>query len=164
RRRIAALRRYLSRLGIDTWSKTDPAALGVKVPKTVRERFQGFENVFERYGAELYVCARVPPDPTVARHVVRAFLDLYAYKRGWQVLQASRSEYEQFQGELRKELFVQPAPAEVFQLLNTRRFVVLQGPPGTGKTRMADEIRTQFFGGRGMTVQFHPAVTYEDFV
>jgi 5-methylcytosine-specific restriction protein B len=29
---------------------------------------------------------------------------------------------------------------------------------------MADEIRRQFFGGRGLTVQFHPAVTYEDFV
>lgn len=29
---------------------------------------------------------------------------------------------------------------------------------------MADEIRRRFFDGRGMTVQFHPAVTYEDFV
>ncbi len=164
RRRIAALRRYLSRLGVDAWSKTDPAALGVKVPKTARERFPGFEKVFERYGAELYVCARVTTDLAVARDVVRAFLDLYAYERGWQVMQSARVEYEQFHGELRKELFVQPTPSEVFELLKTRRFVVLQGPPGTGKTRMADEIRRQFFSGRGMTVQFHPAVTYEDFV
>jgi hypothetical protein len=52
----------------------------------------------------------------------------------------------------------------VHELLKTRRFVVLQGPPDTGKTRMADDIRRQFFGARGMTVQFHPAVTYEDFV
>jgi 5-methylcytosine-specific restriction protein B len=164
RRRIAALRRYLSRLGVDAWSKTDPAALGVKVPKTARERFPGFEKVFERYGAELYVCARVTTDLVVARDVVRAFLDLYAYERGWQVMQSAKVEYEQFHGGLRKELFVQPTPSEVFELLKSRRFVVLQGPPGTGKTRMADEIRRQFFSGRGMTVQFHPAVTYEDFV
>lgn len=164
RRRIAALRRYLTRLGVDAWSKPDPAALGVKVPKTVRERFPGFEKVFDRYGAELYVCAHVPTEPVAAREVVRAFLDLYAYERGWQVMQAAKAEYEQFHAELRSELFVQPTPTEVYELLKARRFVVLQGPPGTGKTRMADDIRRQFFGGRGMTVQFHPAVTYEDFI
>jgi 5-methylcytosine-specific restriction protein B len=29
---------------------------------------------------------------------------------------------------------------------------------------MAGELRQRFFGGCGLTVQFHPAVTYEDFV
>src|SRR5438477_3465010 len=29
---------------------------------------------------------------------------------------------------------------------------------------MAEEVRNKFFGGHGMTIQFHPAVTYEDFV
>jgi 5-methylcytosine-specific restriction protein B len=164
RRRIAALRRYLTRRGIEAWSKPDPAALGVKVPKTVRERFSGFERVFERYGAELYICARVPSDPVVARDVVRAFVDLYAYERGWQVMKAAEAEYDSFHAALRSELFVAPTPAEVHDLLRKRRFVVLQGPPGTGKTRLADEVRRSFFGGTGMTVQFHPAVTYEDFV
>ena len=54
--------------------------------------------------------------------------------------------------------------ASVNELLRERRFVILQGPPGTGKTRMADQVRREFFGSRGRTVQFHPAVTYEDFV
>jgi 5-methylcytosine-specific restriction enzyme B len=164
RRRIAALRRYLTRRGIEAWSKPDPTALGVKVPRTVRERFRGFDKVFERYGAELYVCAHVPDDPTPARDVVKAFLDLYAYERNWQVLQSAKTEYDQFLSGLRSELFLQPTPTEVHDLLKKRHFVVLQGPPGTGKTRMADDIRRQFFGGRGRTVQFHPAVTYEDFV
>jgi 5-methylcytosine-specific restriction protein B len=164
RRRIAALRRYLTRRGIEAWSKPDPAALGVKVPKTVRERFAGFERVFDRYGAELYICARVPTDPLEARNVVRAFLDLYAYERSWQIMKAAEDEYDEFHAALRSELFLQPTIDGVHQLLRKRRFVVLQGPPGTGKTRMADEIRRQCFGGRGMTVQFHPAVTYEDFV
>jgi 5-methylcytosine-specific restriction enzyme B len=136
----------------------------MKVPKTVRERFPGFDKVFERYGAEIYVCALVPPVSPLAREVVRAFLDLYAYERGWQPMHAAKAEYEQFHAHLRSQLFDQPTPAEVYELLRRRRFVILQGPPGTGKTRMADEILRQFFHGRGMTVQFHPAVTYEDFV
>ena len=136
----------------------------MKVPKTVRERFPGFEKVFERYGAEIYACALVPPEAASARDVVRAFLDLYAYERGWQIMQAARIEFEQFQAHLRSQLFEQPTLREVHRLLRTRRFVVLQGPPGTGKTRMANELLRQFFPGRGMTVQFHPAVTYEDFV
>jgi 5-methylcytosine-specific restriction protein B len=164
RRRIAALRRYLTRRGIDAWSKPDPAELGIRVPKTARERFPGFEHVFDRYGAELYICAGVPTDVTRAREVVRAFLDLYAYERGWQVMSAAKDEYEQFHAELRSELFEQPNPGHVHELLKARHFVILQGPPGTGKTRMADTIRRQFFGERYMLVQFHPAVTYEDFV
>jgi 5-methylcytosine-specific restriction enzyme B len=164
KRRIAALRRFLTKRGIDSWSKPDPAALGTKVPKTVRERFPGFENVFERYGAELYICARVPSDPSEARAVVGAFLDLYAYERGWEVLKSAKPEFDAFHELLRSELFVQPSVESIGTLLNKRRFVILQGPPGTGKTRMAEEVRRVSFAGRGMTIQFHPAVAYEDFV
>jgi 5-methylcytosine-specific restriction protein B len=164
RRRTVALRRYLTGRGIDVWSKPDPAALAVRVPKTVRERFPGFERVFDRYGAEIYLCALVPRESDAARDVVRAFFDLYAYERGWQVMQAAKEEYQHLHSKLRSQLFEQPTPSEVHELLKARRFVILQGPPGTGKTRMADEIRRQYFRGHGMTVQFHPAVTYEDFI
>jgi 5-methylcytosine-specific restriction protein B len=134
------------------------------VPKTARDKYPGFEHVFKRYGAELYACAVVPRELDAARVVVQAFLDLYAFERGWQVMKAYEPEYDAFHAKLRDDIFAVPSIAEVHQLLRSRRFVVLQGPPGTGKTRMADEIRRQFFGGRGLTVQFHPAVTYEDFV
>jgi 5-methylcytosine-specific restriction protein B len=56
------------------------------------------------------------------------------------------------------------APDEVHRLLLERRFVVLQGPPGTGKTRLACLISDRFFEGSVTPIQFHPAVTYEDFV
>jgi 5-methylcytosine-specific restriction protein B len=151
-------------MGVDTWVKHDPSALGSSVPKTARDKYPGFEHVFKRYGSELYACAVVPRDIDKARAVVQAFLDLYAFERGWQVMKAAESEYDAFHAKLRDDIFAAPSADEVHQLLLTRRFVVLQGPPGTGKTRMADEIRRQFFGGRGLTVQFHPAVTYEDFV
>ena len=164
RRRVIALRRYLARLGVDTWVKHDPSALGAQVPKTARDKYPGFEHVFKRYGAELYACAVVPKDLEKARAVVQAFIDLYAFERGWQVMKAYEAEYDAFHAKLSDDMFAAPSMEQVNELLRARRFVVLQGPPGTGKTRMADEMRRRFFGGRGLTVQFHPAVTYEDFV
>ena len=164
RRRVTALRRYLANIGVETWVKHDPSALGATVPKTTRDKYPGFEHVFKRYGAELYACAVVPRESAKARQVVGAFLDLYAFERGWQIMKAFESEYNAFHGALSDYLFPIPTIDEVHQLLRARRFVVLQGPPGTGKTRMADAIRDKFFDRRGMTVQFHPAVTYEDFV
>jgi 5-methylcytosine-specific restriction enzyme B len=165
RRRIGALRRYLARLGVEAWTKPDPSALGTVVPKAVRERFPGFEKTFARYGREMYCNAVVPKnDPMVGRKVVQAFLDLYAYERNWQVLKAAESEYTEVLGALRADLFVSPSPDSVDELLRRRRFVVLQGPPGTGKTRLARKVLNEHFRGHGMTVQFHPAVTYEDFV
>ena len=164
RRRVAALRRYLARHGSGAWTKPDPSALGVAVPKTVRARFPDFEAVFKRYGAELYAAALVPVDAEGARRVVQAFLDLYAYERGWQPLAAHRSEFDELHAALREDLFPRVGADHVHGLLRERRFVILQGPPGTGKTRLADEIRKSRFDGRGLTVQFHPAVTYEDFV
>ena len=65
---------------------------------------------------------------------------------------------------LRNAVFPAVTAATVNELLRERRFVVLQGPPGTGKTRMAETVRREFFKDRGRTVQFHPAITYEDFV
>lgn len=164
RRRIAALRRYLAKKGVAAWTKPDPSALGVAVPKVARDRFPGFEKAFQRYGHEMYCIAHVPPEGALGRVVVQAFLDLYAYERGWQVLKTFETEYDTFHSELRGDLFPAIGAQEVDALLRERRFVVLQGPPGTGKTRLAEEVRTRFFDNRGMTVQFHPAVTYEDFV
>jgi len=152
-------------MGVEAWTKPDPAAIGVAVPKTVRDRFPGFERVFQRYGKEMYCNAIVPQDDeSKAQRVVQAYFDLYAHERGWQVLQEYRDEFDVLIGSLRNDLFPSTSPEALDALLRRRRFVVLQGPPGTGKTRLADELRRRFFRDHGMTVQFHPAVTYEDFV
>ena len=164
RRRVASLRRRLTRRGLDVWTKPDPAALGVEIPASVTSRFQPFENALKRYGRELYCLAQVPGDPEDARATLQAFLDLYAFERGWQPLAAHKSGFERFQAELRSDLFPRATATDIHQLLLSRRFVILQGPPGTGKTRLADEVKALGFKGHGMTVQFHPAVTYEDFI
>src|SRR5579871_6440169 len=121
RRRIAALRSVLSKGGIEAWSKPDPAALGVAIPKVTQDRFPGFQKTFQRYGHEMYCIAKVPSDPEKARVVVAAFLDLYAYERNWQVLKAAESEAEALQSSLREGLFPAVDPVEVHRLLRRSR-------------------------------------------
>lgn len=164
RRRVVALRRYLARLGIDAWTKPDPASLTTSVPLGVQRQFDGFEDTFRRYGSVIYCMAKVPTDPALARQVVQAFFDLYAFERGWQVLAQCQLEFTEYIDALRSELFQIPTAASVNELLRLRHFVVLEGPPGTGKTRMALDIRKHYFDSHGSVVQFHPAVTYEDFM
>jgi 5-methylcytosine-specific restriction protein B len=164
RRRVRALRRYLLDQGVWMWVKPDPTALGVPVPDFVRRRLSGFDGALRKYGGELYAIAEVPADPERARVVVQAFFDLYAYERGWRVLREFDREYHHLIDRLRADLFTRVTPEQIHELLTQRRFVILQGPPGTGKTRMAEVVKQAYFHGRGGTVQFHPAVTYEDFM
>ena len=167
RRRTAALRAHLRRLGVPAWTKSDPAAIGAPLPVAVQEAFPEDGDALRRYGPFVYACAGIDRDmpPHLAAQTVAAFLDIHAHERGWQVLAAYRPQSDTFLAALHAELFANPTAAEVTALLLERRFVVLQGAPGTGKTRMADHIRGgSTFQSRGLPVQFHPAVTYEDFV
>jgi 5-methylcytosine-specific restriction enzyme B len=165
RRRVAALRQYLTQRGVTTWSKSDPAAISQTMPDASRRQFPSCGPVFDRYGDVIYAAAWVPKGDTAkADEVVRAFVDLYARERNWNVRVSAQAECDELLGALQEHLFPSVAAADVNALVRDRRFVVLQGPPGTGKTRMAEQVRREFFGGHGRTVQFHPAVTYEDFV
>jgi 5-methylcytosine-specific restriction protein B len=165
RRRVEALRGYLARREIVSWAKSDPAAIGSAMPEAARRLFPHCAAVFGRYGEVIYSAAWVPKGeiPT-ALLVLRAYFDLYGHERGWPVLKESVTESSEFLGELQAHLFPRITASDVNALLRERRFVVLQGPPGTGKTRMAEEVKRAFFASKGRTVQFHPAVTYEDFV
>lgn len=167
RRRVAALRAHLGAQGVRVWTKSDPTALGASLPSVVTVDFPGHAAAFGRYGPFIYACAEIGPQTSDAQAdaTLAAFLDLYAYERGWQVLAAHRPAVDAYIAGLTAALFANPTTVDVTGLLQERRFVVLQGPPGTGKTRMADAIRSgPVFAGRGLPVQFHPAITYEDFV
>ena len=164
-RHLRALGRYLqAEAQVPTWVKRDPTNLGQDVPEVVRRQFSRFSAVFGRYGQYIYAASEVPKDAFAAKQVVSSFLDFYAWERGWQPLKALSEEVTKLKGACRWHLFPRTSKKDVVELLKERRFVILQGPPGTGKSRLADEIRTEAFGSRGQTVQFHPAVTYESFV
>ena len=56
----------------------------------------------------------------------------------------------------------------MLERLRTRKNLILQGPPGTGKTWIARRLAFALMGvkdeGMVRTVQFHPILSYEDFV
>ncbi|TDW90894.1 5-methylcytosine-specific restriction protein B [Kribbella pratensis] len=65
--------------------------------------------------------------------------------------------------------FIPTAELEpILERLRSRKNIVLQGPPGTGKTWLARRLAWALCDERGSTrvqvVQFHPSLTYEDFV
>lgn len=165
RRHLEALRRHLARTcSTPVWTKPDPSNTSLPMPRIMTDRYARFKEVLDRYGQHIYAAVEVPSDPATARVVVCAFLDLYAWERGWAPLKAAQPEVEALRNSLRTELFPKVDRGRVVSLLHERRFVILQGPPGTGKTRLADAILREDFAGCGKTVQFHPAVTYETFV
>ena len=163
-RRAAALAERSALLGTPAWSRISGGELNEEIPSSVRARFPGFEEIFERHGRQVYCMAKVPNNAAAAQKVVQGFLDLYAYERDWEIRKAAAKDYNQFQAELRAGLFPATDAEQVNDLLRWRRFVILQGPPGTGKSHLARQVVREFFGGSGNVVQFHPGVTYEDFV
>ncbi|MBA8964957.1 5-methylcytosine-specific restriction protein B [Rhodococcus percolatus] len=57
---------------------------------------------------------------------------------------------------------------EMLEKLRTKKNVILQGPPGTGKTWLAKRLAYALIGSKSRTtlrtMQFHPNMSYEDFV
>ncbi len=65
--------------------------------------------------------------------------------------------------------FVEPARiANILERLQTKKNLILQGPPGTGKTWLAKRLAWALVGQKDnkkvRAVQFHPNLSYEDFV
>ena len=164
RRRAAALAERSALLGTPAWSRVSGGRLDEEIPSSVRARFPGFEEIFDRHGCRIYCMAKVPKNAAGAKKVVQGFLDLYAVERGWEIRKGAVKEYNQFQAELWAGLFPATDAEQVNDLLRKRRFVILQGPPGTGKSHIAGQVIREFFGGNGNVVQFHPGITYEDFI
>ena len=62
----------------------------------------------------------------------------------------------------------QPTLDAMLERLRTKQNLILQGPPGTGKTWLAKKLAYALIGrkddGRVRPMQFHPNLSYEDFV
>ncbi len=164
-RHLRALRRYLSsKCNASVWTKYDPTNLSQSLPEIIRRQYPHFYQVFNRYGNYIYSVVEVPQSAGKAREVVASFVDFYAWERGWTPLKAALNEIDNFKNALRANLFPRVDRKQLVNLIRERRFVVLEGPPGTGKTRFALQVLQQDFNDMGMSIQFHPAVTYETFI
>ncbi len=146
------------------WAKQDPARIDLEMPKTIREHFAAYEQVFKRYGKVIYGMY-VPGDDTAAtEEALKAFLDLLFAERNQYPLTAAVADAKSIEAEYFKQIFPDCSSEEASLLLDQHKYLVLQGPPGTGKTRMALELFDQKYNGYGKKIQFHPNTTYESFV
>ncbi len=71
--------------------------------------------------------------------------------------------------ELEAECFIDRSRLEeILERMKTKKNLILQGPPGTGKTWLAKRLAYVLIGernrGRIKALQFHPNLSYEDFV
>lgn len=144
------------------WAKKDAVRTDIDVPKNVVNAYPEYRAVFDRYGTELYgFCIA---DEEVAENALKAFLDFNFEERGYTPLSAAESEFTKIKQDYFSYLMPTIKQQKVGQLLKQRKYVVLQGPPGTGKTRLANNLLEEEYNGQGMTIQFHPNITYENFI
>lgn len=146
------------------WAKADPVRIDMELPRQLREQFAIYQPVFERYGKVIYGLYVPNEDRNATRHALAAFLDLLFEERGHFPLAAHKQEAEKIRASYFGHLMPAVTPSEVEATLADLRYVILEGPPGTGKTRLAEELLKITYAGNGVTIQFHPNTTYENFV
>lgn len=167
-RKVQALCAWLNRAhghgNLAAWSKQDPTRIDLEVPQNIVRSFGRYKHVFDRYGKVLYAIYAPSDDRAQTKDALNAFLDLMFDERGIDTLSSSKADAEQLRAAWARELTPELTEDDVIQLLQARRFAVIEGPPGTGKTRMARRILSEHYGDNGTSIQFHPNITYENFV
>ncbi len=146
------------------WTKQDPTRTDLDIPLNIKQIFNDYSSVFDRYGKVLYGIFRPTKNQEATTKLLKAFLDLMFEERGINPRASYKRDYEAIRSEYFAHLFPKIDKQEVVNLLKDRKYIILEGPPGTGKTRMAMQILNEFYQGNGTTIQFHPNTTYETFI
>ena len=146
------------------WAKQDPARIDLDMPGNIKKLFSDYESVFKRYGRVIYGLYAPNENRESTLECLKAFLDMMFSERGHQPLKGFETDAKRIQRAYYSHMFPDCNAEEVASLLEQRKYVILQGPPGTGKTRLALELLKNKYQNNGMTIQFHPNTTYENFV
>ena len=144
------------------WAKKDAVRTDISVPQNVINDFPKYRKVFDRYGDEIYGFCIAKEE--IVEKALKSFLDFNFEERGYTPLSAAQDEAESIKRSYFSYLMPTVDQERIGQLLQQRKYVVLQGPPGTGKTRLANNLLEEEYGNYGTTIQFHPNITYENFI
>ena len=148
------------------WAKNDPCRTDLAIPDDVIADFSD-EGHCKTLGGKYKNVLYAMVDPTTLSDdeleiVLKLFLDLMVVERGGDLLKAAREDKMKLEQEYLSFLLPNISAEQVMQILKQRKYVIIEGPPGTGKTRMALEIAKKYAGKK--CIQFHPNVTYEQFI
>lgn len=146
------------------WAKQDPVRTDLDVPQNVKKMFSPYNSVFERYGKVLYSFFIPNENGEAVADALKVFIDLMFEERSQYPLKAAENYAEELRSQYFSHLMPDVLEVEVKNILLERRFVIIQGPPGTGKTRRSLNLLNEQYHGNGLTIQFHPNTTYENFI
>jgi len=146
------------------WAKKDPVRTDLDVPANIVRQFPYYGRIFERYGKVLYAIYAPTEDSLATTDATKAFLDLMFEERKQFPLKSEEADAERIRLNYFAYLMPGVQESDVASLLRHRRYVIIEGPPGTGKTRLALRLIREQYRGRGISIQFHPNITYENFV
>ena len=146
------------------WGKQDPVRVDIDIPSNVKTSFDKYDSIFKKYGKVLYAIFKPDQDKHHTEEALKAFLDLLFAERYLEPKAAHKDDYERIRSDYFKFLMPNTSAEELVTTLHNRKYVVLEGPPGTGKTFMAESILSDQYNKKGKIIQFHPNMTYENFI
>jgi hypothetical protein len=150
-------------LGENSFCKTNFTDIETGLPKSFTSKVPHLKNSLKTYTKVLPVC-EIIEDPLKPRSLkkISAFVAGYAKLRDWPNNAAQRNEINTALSFFNDKNSLDEEE-EAFKLLSERKFIILEGPPGTGKTRLA-KILSKKIGAYHYLTQFHPEVSYSDFI
>jgi 5-methylcytosine-specific restriction protein B len=145
-----------------SWAKQDPTRNDIDIPEAIKSEFEAYEDVFKRYGEEIY--AFTVGFDNVLKAALCTYLDLFVEERGFSLKSDYTADANGIKDSYFSYIFKNYTTDDIFKLLNNRKYVIIQGPPGTGKTRLGIKILKEKYRQLGFNIQFHSNTTYENFV
>lgn len=157
------VRRLFSKIVTDNgFCKTNFIDIENPISKEFVKQVPHLKNTLKKYEKVLPVCEvlnNLDSEESLMR--ISAFIAAYAKLRGW----GNKAQQKLIEQAINYFISAKKTNEEdeVLALVQKRKYVVLEGAPGTGKTRLAKLITSKLNATYFLT-QFHPEVSYSDFV
>lgn len=178
-RRLAAIRNFINEeVAADSvWVKKTPSKTEM-LDKATKEWIKGlpdgdsYDAMINTYGSWLYFILDVSKFDGDEKLLKALFLilDIYMLIRGEEPNKEGKEDpifgRNVLQANYEQHMFADLKEDVIEKDLEEKHYLIIEGPPGTGKTRAAEQLKEKVRkeGGKVRTVQFHPNMTYEQFV